>query len=1389
MAKIVFLPTNGMNDKDFVIEQNKMTEIINMEVKEAGQLEKRIEQQTFSSNLNTAIGTIFATVLPVICPDPFYPARIPDVMYASADYMIPVYGITATGDYLLYVFYETASGVWGSTKIDLESSGIEYSASSNIIIKYIRDLLLVLDYDGDNEPHYLTINEDKEIVYDLLKNSVARPDKAPSFSDIDGDTNRGNIFTSEESDGFSSPKLFRWFYTIVNIFADEGNPSPASLVYDLGYHSEDTDGIQQQWIEGVLLGGLSLPIGATDKMKDEADKYRIYRQECNDASSYVFTQPQFVAEIDVLDKDGDTSYLDTITVGAASSLLSFINNRAPIARDAELVGESIMLSKLKLRIEIIAAFDKIHEFKITNPNSETYPNGITRIRLDYSTPSTGFPDLSWLIAHKDKMRLFDSDLASPIPVVYDDTLIASNIIDIYARIPFLEAGQQRKLYFAYCLSTTLTAGVTALTHWQDCGEYGEFQNYEESAQWALQKVWSEQASRNNSLICAPTTLIDNSSRVMNKSNELNYGDLNNASWDSTAIDGHNIPILINSSTDPRCPNAKSLKLSAIDGYAKFFDSTIFEELTMPGRLTYMFRVQYGSAGLTSTTSGQYNKDIIAGIIKDANEFIVVYRDYSGCLGYRVEGDGTHDDDPLTLLKMATAGSYFVGISINHPQNKITFFIQNCNNSNEFISETISPSTALGDVLIWEGELVEIFLGVPVDLAGTYDGIDDAYFSGISLEEKFLDGDTSDAEGENSDDECAFVNMANYMPPQRTSIVGYLHIFGRWYGSNITITGTHTITITGEKVADRFSGADEVYISTPVTGVLITPPSDDCSVIGGVINWALVNSKLEFDADHYVFKPMNGALKATMADECSGLSIGRRYKATAMIKVGTATGAVIRITIRKSDDTFISSGYTINPTNLTYEPVEAEWVSEGADDKIEIEIVEGQVSDEETVFVKDIEVRLTETPNSGTLAVITNAVYTSPNTIITTSNILITQVTGTPHLLTAKKHNNNIVIDTDDIEDVEYKEHKNTAMFTNANGMSFPPGNIKIADRPILRQIKTPTTLSEMRNSLIWFYRNGFTRYIADGDPSTWADATNLKIPQLAGRGLLAEKSLALTDQGILWFAEKGIQLLNGIEPETISRELDIPIKSTYTHWYCSLTKQYGLHDNDFISFTKELVFSAANKTIKINDTTTWASQNIVVGDRFAVSGTANNNKYFTITAINTVTATVSESCTNETISSTVKISKDWVINLETRETTTFRSLDMLSSMSISGGATIDNVIIMLNQYGEIDIYPDYDTGSYTGALSKVKKVIKENYADFVSIMAKYGKASGNVQIKAAIDDPVGDQTGTLAYTDLEDFRTKVLPINFIGNKLTIELRDAETLEYFIVDIGEMLQPI
>ena len=623
--------------------------------------------------------------------------------------------------------------------------------------------------------------------------------------------------------------------------------------------------------------------------------------------------------------------------------------------------------------------------------------------------------------------------------------------------------------------------------------------------------------------------------------------------------------------------------------------------------------------------------------------MVVYRDNNGVLAYRIEGGGTATTGfLLNHLVMPTSGSYFIGISLSHPLNIATFFLQDCNDANVFHSTTVNLPT-VGDVLDWVGEIVTVNCGVPTALAGTFIGIDNAYYSAIQLEEKFIDGDSSVSPiGENSDDECAFVNMANYMPPQRTSIVGYKHIEGRWYGSTATITLTTTITIVGEDVVSDFENADELYI--------------------------------------------NG----------------------------------------------------------------------GASD--------------------------------GILAETTSVTLVGSDTVIVSSTTLINQATGTNQMFTGKKHNNNIIIDNDDIEQIEYKEHKNTAMFTNANGMSFPPGNIKIADRPILRQMKTPTTLAEMRNSLIWFYRNGFTRYIADGDPLTWADATNLKIPQLAGRGLLAENSLATTDEGIVWFAEKGIQLLRGIEPETISKMFDIPIKDTYTHWYCSLTNQYALHDNEFINFTKLLNINV-NKTIEIDDATTWASLGVFVGDRFALSGSANNDGYFSITAITNAVATVAETCVNESISSTVKISKDWVINLKTRETTTFRSLDMISYMSIAGGNTVDNIILTLNQYNEIDIYPDYDNGTYTTGLSRIKKIIRENYADFVSILAKYGKASGNIQIKAQIEDPVGSLSDTLAHTDLEDFRTKDLPINFIGNKLTIELRDAETLEYFIIDIQEMLQPV
>ena len=427
--KKLYAPTGGMNDKDHIKDDNIMDEIINYEQIDQGKIQKRKDPMTWDATFNTALtgsgkpfngGTV--TFIP---EEPFYPTRIPTVMSEDWDYMIPVFGINSDSEYVLYLYYyDNDTEQWAYTQIDLESQGIVYNESSSLLIKYLRDMALILDYDGGNEPHYIRVDEDNDIVYDLLRNSVARPDRALSFDKpTDDGVSRENFFTSDIDSKLGAPNLYRWFYTIVNKYADEGNPSPASLPIDLTFSRITTDQEEAQYVKQITLNGFSPPVDASAQMKEEIKYYRLYRQQWDADNANGFTQPQFVTDILIVNPDEATSYTDTIEIETYSPEISFENNVAPIARDGELAGNSLFLSKIITRINVLGNFDVIHKIPVTNLNSETYPNGITRMRLDYDivdNNSTLKPNLSFLMQNKNLVRMFDSDLGTPIPVLYKD---------------------------------------------------------------------------------------------------------------------------------------------------------------------------------------------------------------------------------------------------------------------------------------------------------------------------------------------------------------------------------------------------------------------------------------------------------------------------------------------------------------------------------------------------------------------------------------------------------------------------------------------------------------------------------------------------------------------------------------------------------------------------------------------------------------------------------------------------------------------------------------------------------------------------------------------------------------------------------------------------------
>ena len=178
-----------------------------------------------------------------------------------------------------------------------------------------------------------------------------------------------------------------------------------------------------------------------------------------------------------------------------------------------------------------------------------------------------------------------------------------------------------------------------------------------------------------------------------------------------------------------------------------------------------------------------------------------------------------------------------------------------------------------------------------------------------------------------------------------------YISHTWYlEGGIKMSRIWNRTLTSTEVKILSSGVPVEFADIGANATLIVP-SDDCAD-DDTANWTDVNGALTFDTDHYVYTVTTGASVATFTDEAA-LTIGKRYRATILVKDGTGTGSTVRINSLTNAGVAIENGTSIT-VDGTYTTASVEWVATETNNKVQVEIIAGSVSDAETILFDDIE---------------------------------------------------------------------------------------------------------------------------------------------------------------------------------------------------------------------------------------------------------------------------------------------------------------------------------------------------------------------------------------------------------------------------------------------------
>ena len=486
-----------------MIPEGAVVSAKNYEYREKGVLSLRKDPTT--SNVQTGIGTFSMSPLKFWV---WYPRSLPED--ATTNIMYVIYD----SDYKLYLLYETATG-WTRQR----ASSYTYSADTNLQI--FAGSIKFLIADNTNICHFVTIDSDGEILYGDLK--LPPPPEAPVLRPMEG-WDENYFETDETADRVGTCGLVQAVCTVVTEYDEESNPSAVSNTLDLQYFKIDSDNLDERWIDRIFTNNLTIPEldnYTQAKLKHWNIYYRLFRY--SDLSAEPFT---LGATVEISDKTSTAKGTHTLTneIGLGDTP-DYENDSAPIAKSICESGNVIFFAGVKTRMNFPHEFSYC-KINVQNPDSKSYVDGVVYLRL-YDSHITNSeiagnkkiqPDFDWSQWFNDfnQIRMYGSDLITPLSVVRFNYNVANHYLDILVRLPLFEGGVNNPIYFCY--------GNEVLTN-EDGGEFCLLTNYYANPGWDKQKTFTNKMIKSNSVLCCPIDKELKSDECTNKSNTNNSGEM------------------------------------------------------------------------------------------------------------------------------------------------------------------------------------------------------------------------------------------------------------------------------------------------------------------------------------------------------------------------------------------------------------------------------------------------------------------------------------------------------------------------------------------------------------------------------------------------------------------------------------------------------------------------------------------------------------------------------------------------------------------------------------------------------------------------------------------------------------------------------------------------
>ena len=463
---------SGLNNvvRPDMLKDDELQEMINYEILGDGYLHKRTKPTDYNF-LSAKIKDYFSQVKQI--SKPYYPIKTLDpdeytAMSATNSFALAIYGKIADGSYKTYLFYQDTSEVWAVEELaDMNDNIIEYTADS--VVRFSVGESGIIITDGVNRAHRIFVDSDGIINTEIL--GISTPITKIEFETIDPEDSN-NWEEDTKADSMEVIGLVQAVYTIVTEDGEESNPSPVSETVDLQYLKYTVadvgagiaGGDETRWINKIAIGNLTVP-DMSVSLKNRAKYFNVYYRVFRYSAGLTAQPFQFAKRFDIIDKTTNS----TANNYALTSKLSlgqyadYEKDRAPIAADSVQISGIVMVSDCQTKSSFPYEFDHIEKIKINNTDASTYVDAIVRIRLydkdsgeskkiaDFDVSTYGYEHLvtgEIYLHEQDKLRIYDTDMTTPINVI-GIADASQQYIDVWVKIPQLEAGMVHTLYFCF----------------------------------------------------------------------------------------------------------------------------------------------------------------------------------------------------------------------------------------------------------------------------------------------------------------------------------------------------------------------------------------------------------------------------------------------------------------------------------------------------------------------------------------------------------------------------------------------------------------------------------------------------------------------------------------------------------------------------------------------------------------------------------------------------------------------------------------------------------------------------------------------------------------------------------------------------------------------------